>query len=58
MKEVVIEDYQARLKGITFPVKNAEYRECDTCGEKSYHCKEIRRWEQLLKKYLKDKNEK
>lgn len=48
VKEVVHPIYMARLQGITFEVKDAVIEECDKCDSKSYHCKEIRRWEQIL----------
>jgi putative zinc finger/helix-turn-helix YgiT family protein len=52
MQKVTIEDYQAKLKGISFPVKNAEIEKCDACGAELYGAKEIRRWERLFDEYL------
>ncbi len=52
VKKVTIEKYQARLKGISFPVDNAEIEKCDSCDAELYSAKEIRRWEQLLDEHL------
>lgn len=50
--KVIIEAYRAKLKGISFPVKNAEIGKCDSCDAELYSAKEIRRWERLLDEYL------
>jgi len=51
-QKVIVENYNARLKGITFPVKNAEIGKCDSCEAELYSSKEIRKWEQALDEYL------
>ena len=47
--ELIIPKYMARLKGIDFEVDNAKIDQCDSCGERYFHPKEIRRWEKILK---------
>ncbi len=48
IQKIIIKNYNARLKGITFPVKNAEIGKCDTCDAKLYSANEIRRWELIF----------
>ena len=54
IQKVIVENYNAKLKGVIFPVKNAEIRKCDSCGVEIYSAKELRRWERILHAYLKD----
>ena len=41
IQKVTIENYQAKLKGISFPVENAEVGKCDHCNTELYNAKEI-----------------
>ena len=50
IKKVIVKNYKAKLKGITFLVKNAEIGKCDNCCAELYNAKEIRRWESILNK--------
>ena len=52
IQKVIVKEYKAKLKGITFPVENAEIGKCDTCDAELYSAKEIQRWEQVLDEYL------
>lgn len=52
IKKIIVKEYNARLKGINFPVKNAEIGKCDACEAELYSAKEIRRWERALDEYL------
>lgn len=49
MKKITVKKYRAKLAGVEFDVDNARFLECDTCDEKAYDAKEIKRWEQILK---------
>jgi hypothetical protein len=49
MQKVIIKKYQAKLRNITFPVKDAEMLRCNICDEEVYSAKEIKRWESILK---------
>ena len=48
IEQIVVEEYIAELRGIVFLVEDAKIGKCDTCEEKIYHAKEIKRWEKLL----------
>jgi putative zinc finger/helix-turn-helix YgiT family protein len=52
MRVESIQKYETKLRGIPFVVKDAKIAQCDTCGEQVYDAKEIKRWEEVLKKKL------
>ena len=47
-----IPKFETKLRGIPFVVKDAKIAQCDICGEELYNAKEIKRWEEVLKKKL------
>jgi putative zinc finger/helix-turn-helix YgiT family protein len=52
MRVESIQKFETKLRGIPFVVKDAKIAQCDTCGEQVYDAKEIKRWEEVLKKKL------
>lgn len=52
----IIPEYETKLRGMPFVVKDAKIAKCDICGEELYNAKEIKRWEELLKKTLQAQN--
>ena len=50
----VVKEFHTKLGGIPFTVKDARIGQCDTCGKQAFDAKELKRWEQELKKQLQD----
>lgn len=48
-----IPEFETKLRGIPFVVKDAKIAKCDNCGEQLYNAKEVKRWEEILKMQLK-----
>ena len=47
--KLVIKNYKTKMGGKPIIVPKANIEECDTCKERLYHAKEIRRWERIAK---------
>ena len=45
----VIPELETRFEGVMIKVPNAEISQCPECGEKTYHAKELKRWERIMK---------
>lgn len=52
LRPEVVHEYEARLGGVAFPVRNAEMERCTRCGKIVVSAAELRRWKELQREHL------
>jgi hypothetical protein len=50
VREQIFVNYETRRKDVHWIVPRAKIGVCDKCGGRTYHVKEVKRWEKLKPK--------